>query len=137
MIGWIAEHVFAKYNFWIATLIMLIGLYATIARGNLLKKLIGLSIFQTAIFLLFISLGDVGTMASWGLHSGTAPIVWTPGIQKGYIYANPVPHVLMLTGIVVSAATTAVALALVIRLYEEYGTIEEDEIAEKEKSMVE
>ena len=135
MIEWIAQHIVAKYNFWIAIVIMLTGLYATVAKGNLLKKLIGLTIFQTAIFLFYISLSDVGTLSGLGLHYGTAPIVWEEGIHKGYMYVNPLPHVLMLTGIVVSAATTAVGLALVVRLYEEYGTIEEERIMEKEMEI--
>jgi len=81
-----------------------------------------------------VSLGDVGRniLTSWGLKTQTPPILWTEAAEKGYIYANPLPHVLMLTGIVVSAATTAVALAIVIRIYQKYGTIEEDEIIEKE-----
>jgi len=132
MIEWIIQHVFEKYNFWTAIFIILIGLYATIAKGNLLKKLIGLSIFQTGIFLFYISLGDVGRLATLGLRTAMPPILWEPGVEEGYIYANPLPHVLMLTGIVVSAATTGVALALVVRMYREYGTIEEEEIMEKE-----
>jgi multicomponent Na+:H+ antiporter subunit C len=128
MIEWIIQEIFTKYNYWISIIIMLTGLYATVAKSNLLKKIIGLSIFQTAIFLFFISLADVG--------GGTSPIVCEEMISRGYkIYVNPLPHVLMLTGIVVAAATLAVALALVIRLYEEYGTIEEDEIVEKEMEI--
>ncbi|HUV79867.1 MAG TPA: cation:proton antiporter subunit C [Candidatus Bathyarchaeia archaeon] len=133
MIEWIAQHIFEKYNYWISIVIMLIGFYAMIAKENLLKKLIGLSIFQTAIFLFYISLSDIGT--GWGLRFGTAPIIWEQGIHEGYMYVNPLPHVLMLTGIVVSAATLAVALALVVRLYEEYGTIEEEEILEMEMGI--
>lgn len=135
MIEWILQHIVEKYNYWISIVIMLIGFYAMIAKENLLKKLIGLSIFQTAIFLFYISLSDIGTLAGWGLRFGTAPIVWEHGIHEGYMYVNPLPHVLMLTGIVVSAATLAVALALVVRLYEEYGTIEEEEIMEKEMEI--
>ena len=114
--------VFSKYNYWIFILLMLIGFYAIIAKNNLIKKMIGLNIFQTAIFLFFISLGAV--------KGGTAPIVSQEMIQKGYVYVNPLPHVLILTAIVVSVATTAVALSLIIRLNKEYGTIEEDEILE-------
>ena len=134
MTEWIVQHVVEKYNFWIAMLIIIIGLTATIVKKNFLKKLIGLSIFQTAFFLWVVSLGDVGRdiLTSWGLKTQTPPILWTEAAEKGYIYANPLPHVLMLTGIVVSAATTAVALAIVIRIYQKYGTIEEDEIIEKE-----
>ena len=134
MMEWITQHVLEKYNFWIAMLIIIIGLGATIVKENLLKKLIGLSIFQTAFFLWVVSLGDVGRniITTWGLKTQTPPILWREAAEKGYIYANPLPHVLMLTGIVVSAATTAVALAIVIRIYQKYGTIEEGEIIQKE-----
>ncbi|HPC90039.1 MAG TPA: cation:proton antiporter subunit C [Methanothrix sp.] len=134
MMEWMVQHVVEKYNFWIAMLIIIVSLTATIVKKNFLKKLIGLSIFQTAFFLWVVSLGDVGRniLTSWGLKTQTPPILWTEAAEKGYIYANPLPHVLMLTGIVVSAATTAVALAIVIRIYQKYGTIEEDEIIEKE-----
>ena len=134
MIEWVVQHILEKYNFWIAMLIIIIGLTATIVKENFLKKLIGLSIFQTAFFLWVVSLGDVGRniLTTWGLKTQTPPILWTEAAEKGYIYANPLPHVLMLTGIVVSAATTAVALAIVIRIYQKYGTIEEDEIIQKE-----
>jgi len=131
---WLIQHVLEKYNFWVAMLIIIISLTAVIVKENLLKKLIGLSIFQTAMFLWYVSLGDVGRdiLTTWGLKTGTPSILWEEAAEKGYIYANPLPNVLMLTGIVVSAATTAVALAIVIRIYQKYGTIEEDEIIEKE-----
>ena len=134
MMEWITVHVLEKYNFWISMFIIIIGLTATLVKENLLKKLIGLSIFQTAFFLWVVSLGDVGRniLSTWGLKTQTPPILWAEAAEKGYIYANPLPHVLMLTGIVVSAATTAVALAIVIRIYQKYGTIEEDEIMQKE-----
>jgi multicomponent Na+:H+ antiporter subunit C len=118
----------AKYNYWVAIVLILIGFYAMIAKDNLIKKVIGLSIFQTAIFLFYISLSDIGPELK-----GTAPIVSEEMIHMGYVYVNPLPHVLILTAIVVAVATTAVALGLVIRLYEEYGTIEESEIIEKER----
>ena len=126
----IIDHVLANYNYWGFVVLMLIGLYATMAKKNLLKKIIGLSIFQTAIFLFFISIADVGKDIdkNLGLKSGTAPIVWEYGIHHGYIYVNPLPHVLVLTGIVVAAATLAVALALLIRIQREFGTIDEDEL---------
>ncbi|MDD4161560.1 MAG: cation:proton antiporter subunit C [Methanothrix sp.] len=137
MMEWLTQHVLEKYNFWIAMLIVIIGLTATIVKENFIKKLIGLSIFQTAMFLWYVSLGDVGRniLSTWGLKTGTPPILWEQAAEKGYIYVNPLPNVLMLTGIVVSAATTAVALAIVIRIYQKYGTIEEDEIIEKEKEF--
>ncbi|HID20039.1 MAG TPA: Na+/H+ antiporter subunit C [Methanophagales archaeon] len=124
---WLIEEVFAKYNYWVSIILMLIGFYAMIAKDNLIKKVIGLNIFQTAIFLFYISLGD--------MVGGTEPIVSEEMIHKGYVYVNPLPHVLILTAIVVAVATTAVALALVIRMYEEYGTIEEEEIIEKEREL--
>ncbi len=124
------EWFLAKYNYWIAILLILIGFYAMIAKDNLIKKIIGLTIFQTAIFLLYISLADIGP-----LPRGTAPIVSGEILSKGYVYVNPLPHVLILTAIVVAVATTAVALGLVIRMYEEYGTIEETEIIAKEREL--
>jgi multicomponent Na+:H+ antiporter subunit C len=134
MIEWIIQHVLEKYNFWLAMLIIIVSLSATVVKENLLKKLIGLSIFQTAFFLWVVSLGDVGRniLSTWGLKTATPPILWPETEELGYVYANPLPHVLMLTGIVVSAATTAVALAIVIRIYQKYGTIEESEIIERE-----
>ena len=95
---------------------MMIGLYTMIQKGNLIKKIIGMNIFQTAVFLFYISIAKV--------EGGTAPILW----QKANLYANPLPHVLILTAIVVSVSVTAVALALVIRIYKAYGTIEEEQI---------
>jgi multicomponent Na+:H+ antiporter subunit C len=124
------EWFLAKYNYWIAIILILIGFYAMIAKDNLIKKIIGLSIFQTAIFLLYISLADIGP-----LPRGTAPIVSEEMLSMGYVYVNPLPHVLILTAIVVAVATTAVALGLVIRMYEEYGTIEETEIIAIERKL--
>ena len=122
---WLFVKIVAKYNYWISVILMLIGFYAIIAKDNLIKKIIGLNIFQTAIFLFFISLGAI--------KGGTAPIVSEEIVSKGYVYVNPLPHVLILTAIVVAVATTAVALSLIIRINEEYGTIEESEIFEKLK----
>lgn len=107
-----------KYNYWIYICLMMIGFYAIIAKGNLIKKIIGINIFQSAVFLFYISIAKVG--------GGTAPIAW----EKAVLYDNPLPHVLILTAIVVSVSTTAVALALVIRIRKEFGTMEEDRIAE-------
>lgn len=104
------------YNYWIVIALMMVGLYTVIARGNLVKKLIGLTIFQTAVFFLYISMGFV--------HGGAAPIL-TKGVE---LYSNPLPHVLILTAIVVGVATTALGLALVIRIKEAYGTVDEDEL---------
>ncbi len=112
------EQIAGKYNYWIYVALMMIGFYAIIAKGNLIKKIIGMNIFQTAVFLFYISVSKV--------KGGTAPILW----DKAVMYDNPLPHVLILTAIVVSVSTTAVALALIIRIYREYGTIEEDVILE-------
>ncbi|WP_119458463.1 cation:proton antiporter subunit C [Rhodospirillaceae bacterium SYSU D60014] len=111
------------FNYWIVVVLMMIGFYTVISRGNLVKKIIGLNIFQVSVFVLYISMGAVA--------GGTAPIL-APGIEH---YANPLPHVLILTAIVVGVATTALGLALVVRIHEAYGTIEEDEIqAEDERT---
>ena len=104
------------YNYWIVIFLMMAGFYNVIARGNLIRKLVGLNIFQTSVFLLYISMGKV--------KGGTAPIL----VEGVTTYSNPLPHVLILTAIVVGIATTAVGLALVVRIRTAYGTIEEDEI---------
>ena len=105
------------YNYWIVIILMMAGLYIMIARYNLVKKIIGLGVFQTSIFYLYITLGKVS--------GGTAPILLE---DETVVYSNPLPHVLILTAIVVGVATTAVALALIVRIFESYGTIEEDEL---------
>ena len=110
----------SRYNYWMAIILMLIGLYALIAKQNLIKKIIRLNIFQTAIFLFYISFADVS--------GGTAPIYLPEG--TGALYVNPVPHVLMLTAIVVGVSITAVALSLVARIYKEYKVMDEDELLE-------
>lgn len=113
----IAEH----YNYIVTIFLMVAGLYIVIARGNMIKKLIGLSLFQTSVYLLYIEPGKI--------VGGTAPIL-DPAFK---VYSNPLPHVLILTAIVVGVATLALGLALVVRIHEAYGTIEEDEIFEKEE----
>ena len=117
------------YNYWGAIFLMMSGFYVVISRGNLIKKLIGLNIFSTSVFLLYITMGKI--------KGATAPILTeasqlTPSPQ---IYSNPLPHVLILTAIVVGVATTAVGLALTVRINERYGTIEEDEIRAKDDSL--
>lgn len=104
------------YNYWIVAFLMMAGFYIVVAHGNLIKKLIGLNIFQASVFLLYITLGKIS--------GGTAPII----DEKYSVYSNPLPHVLILTAIVVGVATFSVGLALVVRINEEYGSIEEDEI---------
>jgi len=116
----------AKYNYWAFVVLMLIGLYAMIAKNNLVKKVIGMSIFQTAIILFFVSIGAK-------LNNATIPIVdhghnGGHTVIKAASYINPLPHVLMLTAIVVAVATLGVALALIIKIYNQYQTLEEDEI---------
>lgn len=112
----------AKANFWTYVILMMIGLYAMIAKNNLVKKIVGMSIFQTAIIFFYISIGCK--------KGATIPILKHHGHGQINIadYVNPLPHVLMLTAIVVGVATLGVALALAIRIYNEYGTLEEDEI---------
>ncbi len=112
------ELILGKYNYWIYIALMMLGFYAMIAKENLIKKIIGMNIFQTAVFLFYISIAKV--------KGGTAPIEWS----RAHVYDNPLPHTLMLTGIVVSVSTTAVALAIIIRIFKAYGTIEEDRILE-------
>lgn len=109
------------FNYWVVIVLMMTGLYVLIAHGNLLKKVIGLSLFQTSVFILYISLANV---------SGAAPPIIG---EEATLYSNPLPHVLMLTAIVVGIATTAVALALIVRIKEAYGTIEEDVIIKKDQ----
>jgi multicomponent Na+:H+ antiporter subunit C len=121
------DYVLGKYNFWIYVVLLMIGLYAMIGKKNLVKKLIGMNIFQSAIILFYISIG-VKT------GGATVPILMGDGHGHGHQlidvanYMNPLPHVLMLTAIVVSIATTGVALAILILIYRRYNTLEEDEI---------
>jgi len=159
------EQILGLYNYWIVIFLMMTGFYIVIARENLVKTIIGLNIFQTSVFLLYITMGKI--------HSGTAPIL-RPGeshehhsdsagsdiehaakateqivqpvgfdeevidaaghVMEPTIYSNPLPSVLMLTAIVVGIATTALALALIVRIREDYGTIEENEILELDRN---
>ena len=117
------DFIYGHLPYWLFIILMLSGLFIVISRGNLIKKIVGLNIFQTSVFMFYISIGKIA--------GGTAPIL----IEKSYsnsavIYSNPLPHVLILTAIVVGIATTALGLALIIRIREEYNTIEEDEILE-------
>lgn len=103
-------------NYWVVIVLMMTGFYVVIAQDNLIKKVVGLNIFQVSVFLFYITIGKV--------DGGTAPIL-DDGVA---LYSNPLPHVLILTAIVVGVATTALGLALVVRINRAYGTIEEDEI---------
>ena len=111
------EQIAGLYSYWVVVILMMAGLYIMIARYNLVKKIIGLGLFQTSIFYLYITIGKV--------KGGTPPILVD---SQDLLFSNPLPHVLILTAIVVGVATTALALALIVRIYEAYGTIEEDEI---------
>lgn len=111
----------SHFSYAITVFLMVTGLYIVIARGNLIKKLVGLGIFQTSVYLLYIAPGK--------LIGGTAPII----AEQFKTYSNPLPHVLILTAIVVGVATLALGLALVVRIREAYGTIEEDEILDPDR----
>jgi multicomponent Na+:H+ antiporter subunit C len=117
--------VIAKFNYWACIVLMMIGLYAMIAKKNLVKKIIGMNILQTAVILFFISIG--------AKKDANIPIIVHGHAAESHAaraaeYINPLPHVLMLTAIVVAVATLGVTLALVIKIYEQYQTLEEDEI---------
>ncbi len=121
----------AEYNYWIYILLMMIGLYAMLAKNNLVKKVIGMSIFQTAIIVFYVSIG--------AKKHATIPIIAHGAGSHGAVeaaidvahYANPLPHVLMLTAIVVSVGTLGVALAMCLAIYRRYNTLEEDELQER------
>lgn len=117
----IYEELIAHYNQWVTVFLMVAGLYIVVARGNMVKKLVGLTLFQTSVFLLYITPGKI--------LGGTPPI-----IGEGFeVYSNPLPHVLILTAIVVGVATLALGLGLVVRINEAYGTIEEEELFGEEQ----
>lgn len=126
------EIVAERFNFAVIIILMMIGLYAVIATGNLVKRLVGLSIFQTSVFLLYISISKV--------FGGAPPIfdykdLVYDRLDPNAVYSNPLPHVLILTAIVVGVATLSVGLALVVRIREAYGSIEDDAIAEADYSL--
>ncbi|NNK13590.1 MAG: cation:proton antiporter subunit C, partial [Desulfofustis sp.] len=113
-------NIIGLYNYWIVVVLMMIGFYVVIAHENLIKKLVGVSIFQTSVFFFYISMGKI---------SGATPPILDDHYQ---LYSNPLPHVLILTAIVVGIATTALGLALVVRIQEAYGSIEEHEIQDQD-----
>lgn len=125
------EQIIPRFHYWIYIILMMIGLYAMIAKRNLIKKLIGMSIFQTAIILFYVSIGVK--------EGATIPILdhhGADGAHGGHMieatnYANPLPHVLMLTAIVVGVATLGVGLAVAQKVHQDYGSLEEDEILDK------
>ena len=115
-------------NYWLFTVLMMTGLYIVVAKGNLVKKIVGLNMFQTSVFMLYISTGKI--------TGGTAPIFPVDmQIDPDVVYSNPLPHVLILTAIVVGVATTALGLALIVRIREEFNTFEEDDIVVIEKAL--
>ncbi len=112
----LVHEVIAHYNYWITIFLMVAGLYIVVAKSNMIKTLLGLAVFQTSVYLLYLSPGKI--------IGGTPPIL----DENFEVYSNPLPHVLILTAIVVGVSTTALALALIVRIREAYGTVEEDEI---------
>jgi multicomponent Na+:H+ antiporter subunit C len=119
----VSEFVVGKFNYWIYIVLIIVGLYGMMAKNNLMKKLIGMNIFQWAIILFYISIG--------AKRGATIPIIATTNpnaVVRGVDYINPLPHVLMLTAIVVGVATTGIALTLLIIIYRRYRTLEEDRI---------
>ena len=123
------EYILGHMNYWLFSVLMMTGLYIVVAKDNLVKKIVGLNIFQTSVFMLYISTGKI--------TGGTAPIFpLDMEIDPNVIYSNPLPHVLILTAIVVGISTTALGLALIVRIQEEFNTIEEDEILEIERAIV-
>lgn len=122
------DFILGHLNYWLFIVLMMIGFYIVVARGNYIKKIVGLNVFQVSVFMFYISIGKV--------EGGTAPIFPVDmNIDSSVIYSNPLPHVLILTAIVVGIATTSLGLALIVRIREEYGTIEEDEILEIESEL--
>lgn len=117
--------VLGLYNYFVFAVVLMVGLYCVLARTNIIKSIIGLSMFQSAVFLLYISMDKV--------DGGTAPII-QEGVEN-QIFANPLPQVLILTAIVVGISTTALALAVAVRIKEAYGTIEEDKIQEMDSEQ--
>lgn len=125
-LSYIAGHA----NYWLFSVLMMTGLYIVVAKGNMVKKIVGLNIFQVAVFMLYISIGKV--------TGGTAPIYPIDGeghiaFDPSIVYTNPLPHVLILTAIVVGVATTSLGLAIIVRIREAYGSIEEDEVLEMDR----
>lgn len=106
------------WNYWATVVLMMIGMYTMIARENLVKKMMGLNIFQVSVILFYVSIAKI--------EGGTAPILIEGATDV--VYSNPLPHVLMLTAIVVGVSVTATGLALVVRIHRAYGTAEEDEL---------
>jgi len=124
------ESIVSDYNYWIYILLMMIGLYAMLAKNNLVKKVIGMSIFQTAIIVFYVSIGAKEHASIPIIAHGHGHGVVETAIDVAH-YANPLPHVLMLTAIVVSVGTLGVALAICLGIHRRYNSLEEDEIQEQ------
>lgn len=120
MTDFISANIISHYNYWVSIILMMVGFYAVINSGNFVKKLMGLAIFQTSVLLFFISIAYV--------RGGYFPIL----DKDATLYMNPLPHVLMLTAIVVGIAVLAVGLSIVVQIKKAYGTVEEDEVLQKE-----
>jgi len=122
------DFIFGHANYWLFIVLMMTGLFIVVARGNLVKKIVGLNIFQVSVFMLYISIGKV--------TGGTAPIFpLDMKVDPNVVYSNPLPHVLILTAIVVGIATTSLGLALIVRIREEFGTSEEEELLKIERKL--
>ena len=124
------EYLISHYNYWIYILLMMVGLYAMLAKNNLIKKVIGMSIFQTAIIVFYVSTGAKREATIPIIAHGHGHDTAHAAINAAH-YANPLPHVLMLTAIVVSVGTLGVALAICLGIYRRYNTLEEDELQEQ------
>jgi multicomponent Na+:H+ antiporter subunit C len=123
MMDAIAQFLSERFEYGATTVLIAVGTYALLVKKNLVKKMIALNVVQTAIILLFIAMSL--------RRGGTVPII-APGAENAdVIYMSPLPHVLMLTAIVVMVGTAGVAFALLIRIYQRYGTLEEDELLER------
>ena len=136
----------SRANYWAYIILMMVGLYAMIAKNNLVKKIVGMVIFQTAVILFYVSIGSKQgatipiLLHGHAPHEGGGNLAHAAAVSHGAAavhavdYINPLPHVLMLTAIVVGVATLGVALALAVKVYKEYGTLEEDEINQRLRS---
>lgn len=137
----LVDTIIARFNYWVYIALMMMGLFAMIAKKNLIKKLMGMSIFQTAIILFYVSVGvkenatipilehEVTHHFDQSENNHETEALSYADIQiEGERYANPLPHVLMLTAIVVGVSTFGVGLAIVLKIHQEYGALEEDEI---------
>jgi multicomponent Na+:H+ antiporter subunit C len=117
------DEILARYPYWATSILMVIGLYGMTVKRSLVKKLIGLNVFQAAIIIFYIARSQkIGA---------TIPILLGDGPADPSLYVNPLPHVLMLTAIVVSAATVGLALAFMVRIFQEHRTLDEREILER------